>query len=42
MPGAFDYGTNMGYFPPHYEDKALATLAWEYGATASGPACFIL
>lgn len=24
--GAFGYGTNMGYFKPHYYDKELATL----------------
>jgi hypothetical protein len=27
FPSAFDYGTNMGYFPPHYYDMELATLA---------------
>lgn len=25
--GGFGYGANMGYFPPHYYDKELATLA---------------
>lgn len=26
FPDHFDYGVNLGYFPPHYEDKALAAL----------------
>jgi hypothetical protein len=25
--GRFGYGANMGYFPPHYYDKELATIA---------------
>jgi len=40
MPGAFDYGSNMGFFPPNYGDKALAALAQEYGATSIRPGLF--
>ncbi len=40
MHETFDYGTNMGYFPPNYGDKALATLAREYGATSIRPGLF--
>lgn len=36
----FDYGTNMGYFPPDYNDKALAKLARNYGATSIRPGLF--
>lgn len=27
LPGDFDYGSNMGYFPPHFYDMELAALA---------------
>ena len=40
MPGTFDYGSNMGFFPPNYGDKALAALAQEYGATSIRPGLF--
>ncbi|MDO8368944.1 MAG: T9SS type A sorting domain-containing protein [Saprospiraceae bacterium] len=40
LPANFDYGTNMGYFSPHYGDKALATLAQEYGASSIRPGLF--
>jgi len=40
MPSGFDYGTNMGYFPPNYGDKALAALAKEYGATSIRPGLY--
>lgn len=36
----FDFGTNMGYFPPNYGDKALASLARDYGATSIRPGLF--
>ena len=39
-PTGFDYGTNMGYFPPNYGDKALAALAQEYGATSIRPGLY--
>ena len=40
MSGSFDYGSNMGYFPPNYGDKALASLVHEYGATSIRPGLF--
>ena len=40
MPGTFDYGSNMGFYPPNYGDKALAKLAQEYGATSIRPGLF--
>jgi len=40
MPTGFDYGTNMGYFPPNYGDKALASLAQAYGATSIRPGLY--
>jgi hypothetical protein len=40
LPKAFDYGSNMGYFPPNYGDKALATLARDFGATSIRPGLF--
>lgn len=40
MPESFDYGSNMGFFPPHYGDKALAALVQEYGATSIRPGLF--
>lgn len=40
MSGSFDYGSNMGYFPPNYGDKALAGLVHEYGATSIRPGLF--
>ncbi len=46
--GGFGYGTNMGYFPPHYYDKELAALAHGtpdgrapgFGITAIRPGLF--
>ncbi len=40
IPGSFDYGVNMGFFPPNYGDKALAALASEYGASSIRPGLF--
>ncbi|MFN0037746.1 MAG: T9SS type A sorting domain-containing protein [Saprospiraceae bacterium] len=40
VQGSFDYGTNMGYFPPNYGDKELAALAQQYGATSIRPGLF--
>lgn len=38
--GNFEYGSNMGYFMPNYGDKALATLAKEYGASSIRPGLY--
>jgi len=40
LTGPFDFGTNMGYFPPHYGDRALAELAHQFGVTSIRPGLF--
>jgi hypothetical protein len=40
LPGNFDYGVNMGYFPPFFDDISLARLAQACGATSIRPGLF--
>ncbi len=41
FPHTFDFGVNMGYYPPHFTDKALARLASErVGASSIRPGLF--
>lgn len=40
LSGNFDYGVNMGYFPPYYDDAALAKLARDWGAGSIRPGLF--
>lgn len=41
FPGNFDFGVNMGYYPPHFSDKALAELACtRVGANSIRPGLF--
>lgn len=40
FPDAFDYGSNMGYYPPHFTDKPLAALAKGVGVTSIRPGLF--
>jgi len=37
---SFDYGSNMGYYPPYWEDKDLAILAAKCGVNTLRPGLF--